>query len=117
MADREALVRILQNLVVNALRHGAGAPTVAERASEDAIELVVSNPVECAQAIDAERLFERFYQVDATRRAAGSGLGLAVAANLAGAMGAAISARVDGDVLAIALAFPRGVPYKTVRPR
>ncbi|HIU04890.1 MAG TPA: HAMP domain-containing histidine kinase [Candidatus Coprousia avicola] len=117
MADREALVRILQNLVVNALRHGAGAPTVAERASEDAIELVVSNPVECAQAIDAERLFERFYQVDATRRAAGSGLGLAVAANLARAMGAAISARVDGDVLAIALAFPRGVPYKTVRPR
>ena len=106
-ADRSALFRIVQNLVVNALRHGAGAPKVACRAGEVEVELVVSNPVAEPAAIDAERLFERFYQANAARGATGSGLGLAVAANLAHAMGAKIAAALSGDELAITLTLPR----------
>lgn len=106
-ADHDALERILQNLVVNALRHGAGAPTVMERMGEDGIELAISNPVDDPSALDASRLFERFYRADATRRGAGSGLGLAVAANLAHAMGMELAAALSDNNLVITLTMRR----------
>ena len=108
MADREALARILDNLVVNALRHGAAAPTVDARRVGERIVLRVSNEVANPAAIDVDRLFERFYQADASRGRAGSGLGLAVAANLAHAMGMEIGAELEGSVLSVALAMGAG---------
>lgn len=108
MADREALARILDNLVVNALRHGAAAPAVDARRVGERIVLRVSNEVANPAAIDVERLFERFYQADASRGRAGSGLGLAVAANLAHAMGMEIGAELEGSVLSVALAMGAG---------
>ena len=108
MADREALARILDNLVVNALRHGAAAPTVDARRVGERIVLRVSNEVVDPAAIDVDRLFERFYQADASRGRAGSGLGLAVAANLAHAMGMEIGAKLEGGVLSVALAMEAG---------
>ncbi len=108
MADREALARILDNLVVNALRHGAAAPAVDARRVGERIVLRVSNAVANPAAIDVDRLFERFYQADASRGRAGSGLGLAVAANLAHAMGMEIGAELEGSVLSVALAMEAG---------
>ncbi|MDM8299947.1 sensor histidine kinase [Collinsella tanakaei] len=104
-ADRDALARILTNLVVNALRHGSAAPRISARQEGDRVLLIVSNAIANPGSIDAARLFDRFYQADATRAAAGSGLGLAICANLARAMGMDIAAEVKGDVLAIALAM------------
>ncbi len=108
MADREALARILDNLVVNALRHGAEAPVVDARRVGECIVLRVSNEVANPAAIDVDRLFERFYQADASRGRAGSGLGLAVAANLAHAMGMEIGAELEGSVLSVVLAMEAG---------
>lgn len=108
MADREALARILDNLVVNALRHGAAAPAVDARRVGERIVLRVSNEVANPAAIDVDRLFERFYQADASRGRAGSGLGLAVAANLAHAMGMEIGAELEGSVLSVVLAMGAG---------
>ncbi len=108
MADREALARILDNLVVNALRHGAAAPAVDARRVGERIVLRVSNEVANPAAIDVDRLFERFYQADASRGRAGSGLGLAVAANLAHAMGMEIGAELEGSVLSVVLAMEAG---------
>ena len=102
-ADRDALARILTNLVVNALRHGTAAPRISASQEGDRVLLIVSNAVANPGSIDAARLFDRFYQADATRAAAGSGLGLAICANLARAMGMDIAAEVKGGVLAIAL--------------
>lgn len=106
-ADREALARILDNLVVNALRHGTSAPTITERATASRVTLIVSNAVADPTAIDVDRLFERFYQADASRATAGSGLGLSVAANLARAMGMGIDAQLEGDVLSVTLDMGR----------
>lgn len=111
MADREALARILDNLVVNALRHGAAAPAVdvrREGREGGRVVLRVSNKVANPAAIDVDRLFERFYQADASRGRAGSGLGLSVAANLAHAMGMEIGAELEGDVLSVVLAMEAG---------
>lgn len=108
MADREALARILDNLVVNALRHGAAAPAVDVRRVGGHVVLRISNEVADPAAIDVDRLFERFYQADASRGRAGSGLGLSVAANLAHAMGMEIGAELEGDVLSVVLAMEAG---------
>lgn len=106
-ANREALSRILTNLVVNALRHGSSAPSIEETKTADHVFLSISNAVEDPTALDPERLFDRFYQADAARGAKGSGLGLSVSANLARAMGMELTAELKGSVLAITLAVPR----------
>ena len=102
-ANREALSRIVENLVVNALRHGSGPLAVhvhpaGERDGEkDGVAVEFSNPVADPSAIDIDRLFERFYQADASRSTAGSGLGLSVAAKLAEAQGMTLTAHLSGS--------------------
>lgn len=108
-ANGEALSRIAENLVVNALRHGSGPLAVRVRPAGEkdgercGVAVEFSNPVADPSAIDADRLFERFYQADASRSTAGSGLGLSVAAKLATAQGMDLSARLEGAELVVTL--------------
>ena len=98
-ADPEALARIFENLVGNALRHGASTLTVRQRGRV----VTFANEVADPSALDVTRLFERFYRADASRSASGAGLGLAVSASLAEAMGMRLSARLEGRMLCIDL--------------
>lgn len=108
LADAEALSRIVENLVVNALRHGAGPLSVKARDGEDGrVSIAFENAVADPAVIDADRLFERFYQADPARAGQGSGLGLAVAAELARAQGMGLSAALEGEALIITLTCPR----------
>ncbi|RDB60444.1 sensor histidine kinase [Gordonibacter sp. 28C] len=101
-SDVDALARIFRNLAVNALRYGSDAPSIVQSGRTVAFSNRVANP----QDVNVERLFERFYQGSAARTGEGSGLGLAIVEQLAKALGITVSARLDGDVLSIALAFP-----------
>ena len=101
-ADPEALARLFENLIDNALRHGSSAPTIEQRGRT----VVFANEVADPDAVDASRLFERFYRGDASRSAPGTGLGLAVAASLANAMGMRLGAQMRGCELLIELALP-----------
>ena len=122
-ANGEALSRIVENLVVNALRHGSGPLAVHVRTAGEkdgekgGVVVEFSNPVVDPSAIDADRLFERFYQADASRSTAGSGLGLSVAAKLAAAQGMDLSARLDGAELVVTLVavLRRDSPFVTSR--
>lgn len=107
LADAPSLARALANLVNNALRYGSGAPGISVRGRGSEIRVTMSNPVERPGDIDAARLFDRFYKSDAARTGEGSGLGLAIVARLVEAMGGTVSARVEGDELAIELALCR----------
>lgn len=104
-ADGEALSRIVENLVVNALRHGSGPLAVHVRPAgeKDLVAAEFSNPVADPSAIDAARLFDRFYQADVSRATEGSGLGLSVAAKLAEAQGMTLAARLEGSMLVVTL--------------
>lgn len=102
-ANRQALERIVENLVSNALRHGSGAPMIVLSNESERPVLRIENRVEHAEAIDVEHLFDRFYRADAARQAGGSGLGLATAAKLAAAMGMSLDARLDMARLTIEL--------------
>lgn len=94
-ADRDALTRIFDNLIVNALRHGANAPCVSVSNQDSTVCIEFANAIAPGVQIDAERLFDRFYQADSARSSSGSGLGLAIAANLAHAMDMEISAHIE----------------------
>lgn len=113
LADAEALSRIFGNLLANALRHGASAPTISQRlvppdggAGRGMVEFAFSNEVGDPAAIDADRLFERFYRADAARSGEGSGLGLAIVASLCERMGGDVSAHVEGNELVVVATLP-----------
>lgn len=102
-ANRQALERIVENLVSNALRHGTSAPRIVLSDEPGHPALKIENRVEYPEALEVEHLFDRFYRADAARQGGGSGLGLATAAKLAAAMGMSLEARLDRGRLTIEL--------------
>ncbi|KAB1648492.1 ATP-binding protein [Adlercreutzia muris] len=104
-ADPEALARIVENALVNCLRHGAAAPAITLRraATADGFTLAIANEAEGLEALDASRLFERFYRGDPSRRSGGSGLGLAIADALARAQGMTLTASLTDNRFTITL--------------
>lgn len=90
IADRGALEQILANLIGNAARYSnAGAQVDVTLETKGAqLEIRVSDTGIGIPEQDLERIFERFYRVDAARsRVLGStGLGLSIVKHLVGAM-------------------------------
>jgi signal transduction histidine kinase len=88
--DPELLTQMLVNLVENALRHaGPGARIVVSAARSDgAPVLSVSDNGPGVPAGEHERLFDRFYRLEASRSTPGSGLGLALVGAVARLHGA-----------------------------
>ncbi len=96
IADEDAILQILSNLVENALNYGRGAddwPVVELSAklvgdtAEDALPAVQFRVRDFGAGIASEhqrRLFERFYRVDKarSRESGGTGLGLAIARHI-----------------------------------
>lgn len=102
LSNADALGRVFRNLTVNALRYGSEPPRIVQRGRE----VSFSNRVVDPDSIDADRLFERFYQGSAARSSEGSGLGLAIVSELAKAMGLGLAAHLEADILTITLTFP-----------
>ncbi|MGZ8578461.1 MAG: HAMP domain-containing sensor histidine kinase [Actinomycetota bacterium] len=88
------LVRVLQNLLVNAVRHTPPDGTVRIEAVEDEHGLVVAveDTGEGIAEVDLARVFEPFFRADPARQGPGSGLGLALAQRIVQAMGGSIAA-------------------------
>ena len=102
------LTRVLQTLLVNAVRHTPADGTVridAER-RENRLEVSVADTGEGIVAEDLVRVFEPFFRVDRSRSRAGAGLGLALAKRIVETLGGritAISAPNEGSRFAIEL--------------
>lgn len=95
LADKEALQRVFSNLLTNTLRYGADAPCIEQKGTIIRISNAVADP----SNIDADHMFDRFYQAETARTNDGSGLGLAIVASLVERMGGNVSARVHkGDL-------------------
>jgi signal transduction histidine kinase len=88
------LARVLQNLLVNAVRHtpADGTVRVEARRSSTAIELAVADDGEGIPPELLDRVFEPFFRADPSRQGAGAGLGLALAKRIVEALGGGISA-------------------------
>jgi two-component system phosphate regulon sensor histidine kinase PhoR len=95
VADVDALVQVLSNLIENAIAYGRGSDgTVVILAAEIAAETVAEEPAMVTFSVQdfgmgialdhRERIFERFYRADKTRsrESGGTGLGLSIAKHL-----------------------------------
>ena len=106
--DPRRLDRILGNLLDNAREHAPGAPVEVSLVSvrDGAVVTVADRGPGVAHA-DLPRLFERFYKSDPSRAGGSSGLGLAIAAEHAALIGAALRVRArPGGGLVFALTVP-----------
>ena len=83
--DRELLTQMLANLVENALRHaGAGAKVLVKCwTSTGAARIAVIDNGPGVPVSERDRLFDRFYRLEASRSTPGNGLGLALVAAVA----------------------------------
>jgi two-component system, OmpR family, phosphate regulon sensor histidine kinase PhoR len=90
LGTRDGLEHVVQNLIDNALKYGDGS-TVTVRATRDGdrVRLAVGDRGPGIPDGQQDRIFERFYRVDAgrSRAAGGSGLGLAIVKSQIEAMG------------------------------
>ena len=78
--DAGLIVRVLTNLISNAIKHTPGGGTVtidAELSSADSIVVRVTDTGPGIPEADATHVFDRFYQTDTGRSRGGTGLGLA----------------------------------------
>ena len=93
--DPERIHEVLTNLLTNAVRHSpAGGQVTARGTPGGGVRIEVSDEGVGVPAQDVERIFDRFYRVDAARRsgAGGAGLGLAIARSIVDLHGGTIRA-------------------------
>jgi signal transduction histidine kinase len=78
--DRDLLFQMVANLLDNALKFAPSGSSVQVQAQSEAgkVRLVVSDRGAGVPAAERERVFDRFYRVERSRHAPGSGLGLAL---------------------------------------
>jgi signal transduction histidine kinase len=91
--DTQAVGRVLNNLIGNALRHSArGRVSVWVRRSDLVVEVTVSDTGEGIREEDLHQIFERFYRGEKSRNrgTGGAGLGLAIARGIVHAHGGEI---------------------------
>lgn len=113
-ADRLLVQRALTNLVSNAVRHARRGTAVQVRIEPrpHELHLSVANAGDSIPPEHIQRIFDRFYRVDASRArlSGGTGLGLAIVRSIMTAHGGKVSVTSDPGtgVTVFILSFPRG---------
>ena len=104
--DRHAFVRIVENLMKNALVHGKGGYRMSLQCEEGHVVLRVSNKTDSIEEKEIERIFDRFYTTDQSRSRKTTGLGLAIVKKFAEQMGGTAEADLDGDRFTVMVRIP-----------
>ena len=96
--DRSALSRVFSNLINNAVKYSDGDLSIS--LSTDGI-VKFSNSASGLTSVQVDKLFDRFYTVEAARNS--TGLGLSIARTLIEQMDGSISAQFDNNWLSITI--------------
>ncbi|XVX20110.1 sensor histidine kinase [Actinomycetota bacterium] len=98
--DVDRIAQVLDNLVVNALRHtpAGGRVTLQASRDDDRLRIVVRDTGDGIEADHLPHLFDRFYRTDTARDRdhGGSGIGLTISRAIARAHGGELLAGSDG---------------------
>lgn len=98
MGDRQALLRILSNIMSNAIKYSDGDFEVELTADA---KMIFANTASSLDEVSVGNLFERFFTVESGERA--TGLGLSIARTLTQEMGGEIDACYKKGKLAVTL--------------
>ncbi len=104
-ADRGAVLRIMENIIKNALVHGNGNYRFCLKRDGAYVYLTASNTTGSIEQADMEHIFDRFYTTDQSRTLKSTGLGLALVKGLARQMGGSVRATLEGDVFTLCVGF------------
>ena len=99
--DEKLFTRAFQNLIINAFVHGGKDTkvTVQITALECEFHITVSDNGKGMNAVETDRLFERYYRGTNTEsKTEGTGLGLAIAKNIIELHGGTISVSSTPDI-------------------
>jgi two-component system sensor histidine kinase SenX3 len=121
VGDRELLATAVRNLVHNALAYSPEHSRVVVEVrrtpgtdgAADTVDIAVSDRGVGISAADLERVFERFYRVDAarSRSTGGTGLGLSIVKHVAGNHGGEVRVwSVEGEGSTFTLRLPAALP-------
>lgn len=110
VSDANCLMMALTNILKNAVDYSEdkGRIWVAGRASDEAIEITVSNTGCTLTQEQVSHVFERLWRADQSRTDTGihSGLGLSVVQQIVTALGGKVAVTVEGNVFSITLCLP-----------
>ncbi|MFA1712078.1 sensor histidine kinase [Peribacillus frigoritolerans] len=81
-ADPSAVIRVVENLVSNVLKHSSGTVGISLKEESSSIVFTIRNKTDVMTEQDVERIFDRFYTGDTARNKKGTGLGLSIAQSL-----------------------------------
>lgn len=121
-ADPDLLVRVLENLISNAIRYGREGKVVEleleVRQAERAVLLRVANRGKPIPVHQLEHIFDSFYRGEGSRsgRTGGAGLGLAIVKNIVTLHGGAVRAINETDRTVFEVRLPMGGPPPALGP-
>ena len=103
-SNKNMLLRIFDNLIGNALKHGIGNLSIIPGCS-DAIRIRFENELQDSD-MDIDHIFDEFYTTDISRTKGNTGLGLAIAKQFTQLLGGKISAEYDGKLFSVIMELP-----------
>lgn len=100
IGDVTACERIVENIILNALQHAGKQVDILLESDENTLSFTVKNTMQPEELLDADRLFDRLYTGDLTRKNH-RGLGLPIVNRLMKQMGGHVHAQIKGDLFII----------------
>lgn len=109
VGDTDALIRLLVNLVDNAIKYTArGSVMVFADSADDQVVVRVVDTGEGIAPAHLPHVFERFYRAEEARATPGTGLGLAICAEIVNAHGGSIGVESEqGEGSTFTVTLPR----------
>ncbi len=111
-ADKQKLIRVIQNLISNAVKYSTKRldfyiEESAQKNNTEAVGMIkLRIQTDATENVDTEKIFERFYQKDSSRTKGGAGLGLYICKEFIEKMGGTIAAKQEKDIFEIELNLP-----------
>lgn len=108
VCNEEALKRVLQNIIKNGLEYGQSQIQIRLLKMDHTAIFQFRNDYTHSEAVDINRVFDRFYKIDKARSGNSTGLGLSIAKELVLKMNGRIFASHLEDTFEIRIEFEIG---------
>lgn len=102
-SNKNMLMRMFDNLINNALKHGCGRLDISADSTGDTV-ICFRNDLFDSE-VNTEKIFDEFYTTDISRTKGNTGLGLAIVKQFTEILGGKISAQYENHVFSITILF------------